>query len=540
MAEFFESITVEIRTGAGVWTDVTADVLASPAPSGQIGIMGDGFLDRVAEPGTFKFSLNNSESNANQTLGYYSDGGAGRSLLTSGGAPVRLGFTYSGATKYKWFGYIEPDGLTTTPGTLGARRVDVSCIDWMGYVARYPLDFLAYATNKRIDEAAALVVASLPSTRQPSNTEYYTGDYTFPDVFDVMKGETTATGEFNKLAISEFGYIYTKGNGDDGLTLVVENKLKRFDTSTDTSIPLADEDNTSHLQLVNGSDELLLVNGTDKLLLVDTQTVSFGDSDLLVSGGAKFAYGKHYANYLKASVTPRRVDAAATTILWTMEASIEVPAGQTVGPFRGRYRDPAGGASYVNGIEMVDPPVSGTDFQAFENADGTGTDRTAACEVTAEFGSAEVEYTIRNTGASNFFTGGDIVFQVRGKGDYLYDSTDVILDFTNPGIGRVTVMFDMIYQSDPIEARRVLAASIYKDATETWTSCDAYPLLANKDGKNMMAFMYLEPGSRATFAETMNDFDEPCFINGYKFKIIGKEKVFWTPVLVRYDKVPIN
>lgn len=539
MAESFSSITIEIRSSVGVWTDVTADVLSTPAPSGQIGIMGDGFLDRVAEPGTLKFSLDNSERNSNATRGYYSPDGAGHLLLASGGAPVRVGFTYNGATKYKWFGYIEPDGLNFTPGILGPRRVDVSCIDWMGFVARYPLDFLDYTTNKRIDEAAALVVASLPSARQPSNTEYYTGDYTFPDVFDVMKGETTATGEFNKLAISEFGYIYTKGNDDDGLTLVVENRLKRFATSTNTSIPVPDSQITDELLLVNGTDKLLLVNGTDNLLLVETQTISFDDSDLLANGGAKFSYGKHYANYLKASVTPRRVDAAATTILWTMEASIEVPAGQTVGPFRGRYRDPAGGASYVNGIEMV-TPVSGTDFQAFQNADGTGTDRTANCVVTAEFGSAEVEYTIHNSGASNFFTGGDIVFQVRGKGVYLYDSTDAIIDNTDDSIGRVTVTFDMVYHSDPIEARRLLAASIYKDATQFWTSCDAYPLCANKDAKNMMAFMYLEPGARATFAETMNDFDEACFINGYKFKIVGKSKVYWTPVLYRYDKVPIN
>lgn len=531
MTEFFEEITVEINQTT--WVDVTSDVLIDPAPRGSIGISDNGFLDRVANTGKFEFSLDN-------TGGYYSTG-AGADLIAKGGK-VRVGFKYGGRKRYKWFGYIAIGGGKVIPGNLGPRRVDIECIDWFGLMSGYPLDFLDYATNKRIDEAAPLVLAELPAAITPTYTEYYTGDYTFPDVFDIMRGETTVMGEFNKLAVSEFGLIYSKGNEWDGLTLVVENKLRRFNVSSNTSIPKTDSETTDRLLLANGTDFLLLANGTDFFLLVELQTVSFDSGDISLNGKASFSRDRLFANYIKASVTPRRVDAAATTVLWTMEGAVLVTAGNSISNIRGRYRDPGGGASYVNGLEMV-TPVATTDYRAFANADGTGTEYTANCSVTAVFGSAEVEISITNTGANDFYVGGrdgSAIFQVRGKGVYTYDTIDVIIDTPITGVGRKLLTFDMAYATDPVEAKRVITLSVFKDATGSVRTCESFPLSANRDKTNMMAFMYLEPGTRATFAETVTGYNAASFINGYDFEINEGKYVEWRPVLVPYSVVPIS
>ena len=93
----------------------------------------------------------------------------------------------------------------------GARTVTVTCEDWMGIASRHYLNLMAYTTNKRVDEAIPLILANMPI--QPYATELATGVDTFPTMFDTARSTTTALAELNKLALSEFGYIYCISNG---------------------------------------------------------------------------------------------------------------------------------------------------------------------------------------------------------------------------------------------------------------------------------------------------------------------------------------
>jgi hypothetical protein len=172
MTVFFDTIAIELYNGSA-WLDLSADVLSNPRPRGERGIKGSGPTDCVEDPGKFTFSLNNGENNSQGELGYYSIG-AGRLLLRIG-APVRVGFTYNNVTKYKWAGYVEPDGATVTTSPTGARRVDVVCQNWFALINTYDLDFLQYTTNKRIEEAVELIIQELPTTLQPAYKEYATG-----------------------------------------------------------------------------------------------------------------------------------------------------------------------------------------------------------------------------------------------------------------------------------------------------------------------------------------------------------------------------
>ena len=539
MSEVFESITIEIkRPGDVAWTDVTTDVLHNPAPRGNTGINDNGWLNRVANVGRFKFSLDNSAGNSQATLRYYTPGNPGG---VPGGTEVRVGFKYAGRKRYKWAGIVEPGGATPSPIGEFPPMVSISCYDWFGIIAYFPLDFLARATNKTIMEGVALILESLPAGVQPTYVTYNTATYTFPTIFDLMSGETTAIGEFNKLAISEMGYVYSRGNEIDGLSLVVDGKLTRYNVASDTVIPTHSSATTDDLLLANGVDKLLLAaSGTDNLLLTQTASVDFDQDDMLAGSAmgksVAVSFGRHYANYIKAAVTPRRVDTAATTVLFTMESSVLVTAGATVSGLRGRYRDPSGAASYVNGTEMV-TPVATTDYRAFANADGTGTEYTANCTITAEFGTAEVEFSITNTGGTAFYVGGDIIFQFRGKGIYAYDVVDIILDRSDPDskVGRQLLSFDLVYQSDPVAVKTLLDESVLASASTEFVEIKAFPLLANRDVKNMMAFMYLDTGSRATFTEPYSGYANTSFINGYDFEIIEGKYVSWAPVLARRD-----
>jgi hypothetical protein len=152
MAETFNNIKFEIYISSA-WVDVSTDILYSPNPKGAVGILDNGYLDLVQNGNQLSFSLNNSEANSQATLGYYSTLGPANL--------VRLSFMYDQRRKYKFLGYIPPDGVRVYGGTKGPRRVDVVCRDWFGLINEYRVRELAYATNKRADEAIPLLLATL-------------------------------------------------------------------------------------------------------------------------------------------------------------------------------------------------------------------------------------------------------------------------------------------------------------------------------------------------------------------------------------------
>ena len=71
MATLARLSIVEMYLSAA-WTDVSADVILSRTAS--YGIQGGGPNDRTAPTGTFKATLNNSDSNSAGLSGYYSPG----------------------------------------------------------------------------------------------------------------------------------------------------------------------------------------------------------------------------------------------------------------------------------------------------------------------------------------------------------------------------------------------------------------------------------------------------------------------------------
>ena len=163
--ELFTSITFEIDFNAGVWTDVSSEVMQSPEPTWRRGIQGNAPEQRTAQIGTMSFALNNQ-------TGKYSPGHASAQSGFGVGNKVRLSFEYEGDTVYKYQGKIPRGGIKPMTGIKRRRITMIDVHDWMKQVNQHELRLMTLATNPPlslyIDTAEQLAkIISLFSTKQP-------------------------------------------------------------------------------------------------------------------------------------------------------------------------------------------------------------------------------------------------------------------------------------------------------------------------------------------------------------------------------------
>lgn len=558
MTEFFDSYGIEAYISG--WVDLTPDVLTDPAPSWNMGIMDNSPTSRVGDPEFLNFSLNNSDRNSAGLIGYYSPGHANCMTGWDAGVNVRLWFVYDGEKFYKYYGKVMSGGITVAPGVYGKRSVDVICHGYMSQAAEHDLSLMTILLNGTIGDAAEAIIANMAFP--PLATDIASGGDVMPTCFDSVRSNTTALAEMHKLAMSELSYIYTRGDKSGGQTFVVETRYTRSETDLYTYEMSADESNLSENengnQSIYESSNYAVNDGTATLNLIGTISktsatstlVEYEDNDECINEDGTYAvnnevealdlsdaalvgmhppsYGKNMANQIAAVTSPRRVDSAATTVLFATQERILLKAGETKEGFRGVYRDPAGGASYVNGRNMVDPPFSGTDYSMSANKDGTGTDLTSSLSVSVTFGTEAAEWTITNGGTQD----GYVYLQARGKGIYTYDDVSVIVKDQDSidKHGLRVLNFDLKYQNDPAKGES-FAQYVLSQEKDPRKTIEDYPMFANQSATAMLEFLYGEPGKRGIFSESVNGIDGNYFIMGYSAKLLSGKYVHWSPVL---------
>jgi len=342
-------IEVQFAGTAGIWTDVTNDVVTADTISCEYGINDNGPTDRVATTGKLTFSLNNSNTNSYQLAGLYSPGNVScRSGFTSG-APVRLWFQYDDIKHFRFYGRIAPNGIKPSPGIYGARRTEVTVLDWMNQAGTHELELPAYTTNKKINEVVPLIIANMPLV--PLATEYHQGQDTFVSIFDSVGAQTRALAEFQKLALSEYGYIYVRHGRAGQEVLVVEDRNAKITNNTVLDIP-QHSSQAGYLQKDDGG--YLLTDAGDRIILWAGTTGAFTNTGV----NPEISIGKHYANIVTCTNYPRKFDTAAT-VLFDQPSFYTLAAQATVSGYKCNYRDPEGGAWHVAGMDMI-PPVAGT------------------------------------------------------------------------------------------------------------------------------------------------------------------------------------
>jgi hypothetical protein len=459
---------VEMDFGAG-WVDVSEDVVSQITASW--GIHGSSPKQRVADPGSMRFRLDNSTLNSGGLLGYYSPGHpnvrAGFDIRT----PVRyvLNHEFFG-DKVKWVGTVE----SVKPVAGLTQVVDVSCADWLEDAARSKLTAMEVQTDIQSDILFDTLIAAAPK-QPPNGTMVGTGSDIYAYALDDVQDERTTLLEvLQRLMLSEFGICHESAG-----QVVFEGRKLRGGGGA-IKFALSEDDQIIGLGLASGRDDII--------------------------------------NRVQVIVHPRRRDGAATTVLFNLASAVEIPRGTSI-TINCPYRDPNQQAQRVGGVDMV-TPVAVTDYSFNASKDGSGADYTGQLSVsyvgTPGGNSATVIAT--NAGPADGWIPANGL-KLRGRGLYNFES--VIADYGDAAsiaaFGEGVLSYDMPFQDSTANAAD-LALFLLALNKDPRPRAQKVTFLANWSEVEIEQAFNLEISDRVSVTSPGAGLTaEPYFVNGFSF-----------------------
>lgn len=444
-----------ILTGQG-WQDVSADVLTAGDLTWTRGNNGRTIFDRVANIGTMRFTLNNSESNSAQTAGYYSPDHLSVASAFGLDTQVRLTIVENSTTHQEWLGKInriQPDSNQN-----GKKRCVISAEDWMANAYRDKIRGITVQTNKRDDEilTTLLTLASVP----PRATDFSTGDDTYTyALHDENSLTSTLARVFQKLAMSGLGKIYLTG----------------YET------------------LTYRTRSSLLLSGVPAATLSDTMT------------GIKVTRDKSQRVYeVLVTTYPVQLD-TSVAVLWESQRERQINAGVTV-EFDISLRDPSGRATRIASSSLT-TPVADTDYK-FSSISGSGNDLNASLDIATNLQADVVTMTLTNNNASNGYLW---LHKQRGTGIYLYEPITVS-SLTGQPDGE-TIDIDMVYQDDPAVGDDILGLVTLWNMSDQ-SDIESVSFIANTN-QTLMDTAFLDQNQLVQIDETQTGISSLFLINGW-------------------------
>lgn len=478
------AMQVELSGSGGGWTDVSADVNLGASPVAiEYGIRGGGPLDRIATVGTMSWAMKNSVRSSGGVNGYYTPGHANCRSGWELGIAVRIGLTdpTTGFTHYKFRGTL----VSVVPDAGLYRRRAVICMayDWIDDALNSLVKDTAVQTNQRSDQLITTIITNCVA-RQPAAQSLATGQSTFAYAMDNLRDErTSALRALADATYAEVGYFYVKGDTTQGGTVTFESRHTR---------PLASSSGTFDETMF----EMVATRSRDDIL-----------------------------NHIIAMVHPRKIDAAATTVLYELTPTETVPAilpGETIA-LTALYRESSGRYVRVGGSDIV-TPVASTDYVANSQADGGGSDLTASLSLVfaSTSNTASMAFTNNHGSLTAYLT----TLQVRGKA--VQDRYEIAVESTNTtsqtAYGERDLVYDMIFEDD---------VSIAKGVADWFANLYASPRMVVSEigikGNDSTALLThalaREPGDKIVITESMTGVDGAAyFINGVRLSI-GRGKI---------------
>lgn len=473
---------LDIVAASRVWQDVTADVRASERIRFFQGMSGGDPTDRLASVGECKLAMENTEANSAATVGYYSPEHSSKRAGFDIGTQIRIVFNWLGTDWIKWLGWIT--SISVQPGKRN-RIVRLVANDWFLLAENTQKRFqaleedqyatwVAYDHWSDVDEPQLTVFHEMDKSTSPYADEY-------PLVHDDLREDRSILGDLARLNNSRWGYIYGRGDAFRGGRVVFEGRYTRSHYPYDTPYWTVDDSVLEELDVSDHDYEGII----NRVLL---------------------------------TLHPRRVDSAATTVLFVLQSvPVELAASETL-IFEAYYRDPAGGRSIrVGGKDMV-TPVATTDYTANSQADGGGTNKTSQLDVSVgKYGSNTRVILTNNDAATIYVT----KFQLRGKGIY-YDEAVVATSEDNESrlnYGMRSLPVDMPYQQDVAIAEGIGDAIIaaYKDPRSRVRALAFNP---RKSAEYMMHALAREVGDFIEISETVSGLSSADYhIQGVQFVV---------------------
>ena len=408
------TVEAEFAGRGNGWSDISSDVLVGDLTA-RYGNLGTRPTDLVAGAGTLSLTLDNSQFNSAGKIGYYSPQHTNKRAGFGTGIGVRLSVAVPGYTRhYKFVGTI--DAIQPIAGINGPRRTALTITDWLDYASRAKVNALGVQLEKRSDQLFAMLVASLPV--QPRAVQIGTGVDVYPFAFDNVQDESrTVLTELSRLARSEGGRIYLRGDDVQGGTLVFEPRAARIVSSSN----------------------------------VDT----FTDAELHGLGSP--VSRSQIINRAIAVTNQRRLGATNTEVIYDSVTRIGVPAGTPLDLFA-PYRDPTSdGVERISALDVTEP-VAGTDYTANVAEDGTGADITGLVLVdVGDDGNGAHVAIVNNAGVKAW-----VWFRIKGRPLVTYRTTvsEAQDDASLANQGEQSITIDMPYQSDAAVAYEVARHTI--------------------------------------------------------------------------------
>lgn len=479
----------------GAWVDITDDVMNTT--QGEWGMSGSGPTDFVADVGEMTFDLRNYDP-----VGKYSPGHANCVSGWKKGVPVRQTFTFKGVTKRirRYVNDFENAGGKD-------ERKRITALDWLEFAARNPIKNPGILENKRGDEVLTSTLALMPIP--PQSTDFDTGINTFPTAFDTVTSKTKAINEFVKTALSELGRVYLVNDSTYGETLVFENAQARNGLRTLTEF-------TSYASgfLKKADGSYLLKSDGGKIKINQRPVITLHlDNDPSVLD-YEIEDGTNILNRFTAYAIPRKIDTSAQ-VLFRLSAAIPIAAGQTI-TIRGTYANPDGGLPVnANPDDMINP-VATTDYRAFVNSDGSGTEFTANLTVTPSYGTEGFAHSVVNGSA---YGGYVTLFNCRGYGIYTYNPIEHQANDSDSQdeYGIISESITQKYKTD-LAYGAIYVDSVVDDEREPRTVAKRIYLNGNKDANILMAFMRLDVGNLIRVTEDKSGIDSYYFIQSVSYQ----------------------
>lgn len=472
---------LEFRLTAGAWTDVTADV--RPPVSVEYGIFGNGPTDRVAEPGTLTFTLDNSPLNSGALQGYYSPWHTNKRTGFDLDLIVRYSLSRDGGSTWyvHFLGRIVD--IVPVPGVNGSQAVLCVAKDPLeGFAERMVPPTLTVQTDVGADELFTTLVADMDDPLNDNGFYAVITDELFTNFTDmavawdsVHDEKTTARQELHRIAMSEFGRIVfapSWGNQLFGPSIVFVSRDY-------------DEGHPEIVATFNDTMQGVEVTGMrDKI--VD-----------------------------RVQITTHPVDIEVGQVIWSLPQSSEPPLVQPGATLtvRAPYHDPANGRERIGALNQ-DTPVATTNYLMNSAADGSGSNLTANFSVVANFTGNTAEIGIVNNGTTAGY-----ITKLELTGDGVY-RREWLSDLTQSSdYGSRVVRWDMPYQSNPGVAE--IVGRDYLDMHQSTGSQNAERVRFCGNVSDTFADYLLETEllDRIALTESVTGLDHEAIVKGIRLDV---------------------
>lgn len=442
---------------------------------------------RMARDNTASIIVNN----ANRNFSPEYDNGAYYGNLTTGRA-IKITSTYTSVTRTMWLGFIST--ISPNSGSKGQRQTNIECTGWMERALRHE-SLIPIQIAKRADEIIAVILEESDILPPSIIGRWILGS--------ALLGTNTVLGSITDYYAADTGDSTFAFAGDwepntsvhSAITQTVEREGGRFFQRRDGTLQF-------FRRLHFPADVLSLVNLTDKSTEMD------------------YEYGADVANIVSTDYQPRSVGTVGDVVALLTQATL-APANSTLA-IDYRFSDSAGTSI---GATALITPAANTDYTAFANSDGTGTNLTAnlTASITKTAGTAAtVTYT--NAGAAAFLMP---TSQLRGTPLYKYElqvytATDDASVLEHGKLG-----FKSAGVQDTITDATTLGdfdLSLYKDAVGRVNSI----VFSGWDATLTQTLLQYSIGTRITMHETQTAVNGDWFVVGEQHRLnAGDYRVQW-------------